>query len=76
MGNGKRSGEGETMSHTVARSLPSLTSLAVTAFPPDIRLLGIRMFWGAIASISLSDGMGMGLDHYPLAVPKAPTSHC
>lgn len=53
-----------------------LTSLAVTAFPPDILLLGIRMFWGAIASISLSDGMGMGLDHYPLTVPKAPTSYC
>lgn len=55
MGNGKQSGEGETMTHTVASSLPSLTSLAVVAFPPGIHLLGIRMFRGAIASASLSD---------------------
>lgn len=45
MGNRKRSGEGQTVSHTVASYLPSLTSLTVAAFPPGIHLLGIRMFW-------------------------------
>lgn len=74
MGNGRESGEGQAMSHAVASSLPSLTSLAVAAFPPAIHLLG--MFWGTIASLSLSDGAVMGLDHYPLPVLKAPTSHC
>lgn len=76
MVNGKGSGEGETMSHAVASSLPLLTSLAVAMFPPGIHLLVIKMFWGAIASVSLSDGTGMGSDHYPLTIPKVPTRHC
>jgi len=75
-GNGKGSGQGETVSHTVVSSLSSLTSLAVATFPPGIHLLGIRMFWGATASVNLSDGMGMDLDHYPPTVPKAPVNHC
>lgn len=48
----------ERLSYTVASSLPSFTSLTVAALPPGIHLLGIRVFWGVAASVSLSDSTG------------------
>lgn len=76
MGNGKGSGEGETMSHICHLSPCAHFTGNVATFPAGIHIFGIKMFWGATASTGLLDAMGMGLDLCALPVPKAPNSQC
>lgn len=75
-GNGKGSGEGETMSHICHRYPCAHLSGNVATFPDGIHMFGTKMFCGATASTGLLDRMGMALDPYSLPVPKAPNSQC